>query len=61
MLDGAEVAIEAHRLTLGIEGDKEIQLWHLLVSLLDYCEANAINFDANLSGAKHYRSERGNP
>ena len=48
-LSAAQAALDAHRNALGIEGDASIQLWHLLVSLHEYCAANKMDFDAELA------------
>lgn len=48
----AQAALDAHEVTLGIEGGNECQVRHLLVSLHEFCGANQIDFDLVLSEVK---------
>lgn len=41
----AGVALVAHKNQLGIEGDASAQLWHLLLSLHEYCGATGLPLD----------------
>ena len=42
-LDAVTDAVEAHAQRLGIEGDHEIKVWHLLASLHEYCGIYAVD------------------
>ena len=42
-LDAVTDAVEAHAQRLGIEGDHEIKVWHLLASLHEYCGTYAVD------------------
>lgn len=51
-LSAAEAAINAHQLSLGIDGDDEIQVWHLLASLHEFCVARGVDFNKTLADVK---------
>lgn len=51
-INGASAALKAHETALGIEGGNDIQLWHLLVSLLEYSAARDVDFDTILAEVK---------
>lgn len=53
----AKAALDAHRQSLGIEGGDDIQVWHLLVSLMHYCQTHGVDLDAEYQGAKSHLSE----
>lgn len=57
-LAAAQQAIEAHAKALGIEGDASIQVWHLLVSVRDYCVANNLDFDEEVRSASEESASR---
>lgn len=40
----ADAALRAHRDHLGLEGDDEVQLWHLLASLKEWAAASGVDF-----------------
>lgn len=48
-LEAAQAALKAHGTALGIEGDASIQVWHLLVSLKEFCAASGVDFDKELA------------
>lgn len=50
----AEDAIKAHTKSMRIEGDMQIQAWHLVLSLREFCAVNAISFDELLSDTQRY-------
>lgn len=52
VIGAVTAAIGAHADAGGYEGDTEVQLWHLLYSLLQYCEHAGIKFDDVLTDAK---------
>jgi hypothetical protein len=54
----ARTALAAHTASLGIEGDLEVQIWHLLHSLLDLCDAEAIDLDNLLADVGGEREAR---
>jgi hypothetical protein len=57
-LDWARGAITAHKDVAGLEGDDEVQIWHLLVSLIVFCQVQGIDFDATVAAAKmHVESD----
>lgn len=49
----ATAAVDAHSTTLGIEGDTQIQVWHLLASLLEYCAVHRVDFEGTLADFCH--------
>jgi hypothetical protein len=52
-VSAAEAAIATHSESLGgIEGDAQVQVYHLLVSLHEYCVARAVDIDATLREVK---------
>lgn len=50
--------LDAHDRTLGLEESAggEQQLWHLLMSLLEFCDARGLEFDSIL---EHVREDSG--
>lgn len=48
-VNAAQKAVEAHQADLGIQGDAECQVWHLLGSLYEYCAVNAVDLDSVLA------------
>jgi hypothetical protein len=54
----AQAAIDSHKAGLGVEGEDETQLWHLIASLLEWCDAKNIDFDLQLELVReYYRTE----
>ena len=53
-LEPAEAAIRTHYQTAEMEPGlpMQVQLWHLLYSLIEYCEATGIDFDAELADVR---------
>lgn len=47
----AELAVETYERTAGMVGDIGIQVWHLVLSLMDLCEAQGAHFDVLLQQA----------
>lgn len=47
-VDAAAAALKTHEDALNLEGDPSIQVWHLLVSLHEYCAAKGIDFNERL-------------
>lgn len=43
--DRAKLTLERHRAETGLEGDPEIIAMHLLGDLIEWCDANQIDFD----------------
>lgn len=58
-IGAARVAVAAHTASLMIEGDADIQVWHLLVSLHEYCAAEGINFDEAIAEVREFLSSEG--
>lgn len=52
-VQAAEAALKAHENALGIDGGVNIQVWHLLVSLHEYCAARGVDFDTELAEVKN--------
>lgn len=50
--EAAAKAVQTHTDKLGIEGDPETQVWHLLVSLHEYCAVNGIDLDAQFADVR---------
>ena len=48
----AELAIDTYERTAGMVGDTGIQIWHLVLSLMDLCEAQGSQFDVLLQQAQ---------
>ncbi|WP_114944463.1 hypothetical protein [Microvirga calopogonii] len=48
----AELAIDTYERTAGMVGDTGIQIWHLVLSLMDLCEAQGSHFDVLLQQAQ---------
>lgn len=48
-VEAAQAALKAHETALGIEGDASIQVYHLLLSLREFCAANGVDFDKELA------------
>ncbi|WP_262029670.1 hypothetical protein [Microvirga sp. Mcv34] len=48
----AELAIDTYERTAGMVGDMGIQTWHLVLSLMDLCEAQGSHFDVLLQQAQ---------
>jgi hypothetical protein len=48
----AELAIETYERTAGMVGNTDIQIWHLLLSLMDLSEAQGAHFDVILQQAQ---------
>lgn len=51
-LAAANKALAAHSEALGIEGDEETQVWHLIASLQEYCAVKGMDFDAQVDEVK---------
>lgn len=51
----ARPAIEAFEQAAGMQGGKETQVWHLLLCLMDYCEAEGLDFDHLLANVREER------
>lgn len=51
-VEAAEKAMEAHTVFLGIEGDSEVQFWHLMGSMLEWSVRNGVSIDSVLAQAK---------
>lgn len=45
-VDAAHAAIEVHKARLKIVGDPQIQVWHLLMSLREFCRWYSIDADS---------------
>jgi hypothetical protein len=57
-LRAARTALAAHRECLGIEGSDAVQLWHLLVSLAEFCQENGLDLRVEAADAiQHVRQE----
>jgi len=56
-LDGAQKALAAHTEWLLLEGGPDVQLWHLLISLQEYCGANGIDFNEQLNSTREQLSD----
>lgn len=50
-------AIETHTKRMGIEGDMSTQLWHLVLSLREWCKHTDVSFDECLSDTKRHMDE----
>jgi hypothetical protein len=48
----AELALETYERTAGMVGDTGIQIWHLVLSLMDLCETQGSHFDVLLQQAQ---------
>ncbi|QRM34847.1 hypothetical protein [Microvirga sp. VF16] len=48
----AELAIETYERTAGMVGNTGIQIWHLILSLMDLCETQGSHFDVLLQQAQ---------
>ena len=51
-LSRAERALSTYERTAEMEGDAAIQIWHLVLSLMDLCEARGANFETILQQAQ---------
>jgi hypothetical protein len=51
-IEAAGAALKAHESAMGVEGPAEIQLWHLLASMLEHCAVRGLDFDQTLSEVK---------
>lgn len=58
-VDAACSAIDAHEVAMKLEPDagREVQLWHLIYSLLEWCDVNALDFDATVSEVRQDMKE----
>ena len=60
----AQAAIDAHSASFRLEqSDTEVQVWHLIASLLDYCDAQSprLEFDSLVADIReNYRAQRDN-
>jgi len=56
----AQAAIDAHNAAMCLEDESgpSVDLWHLLVSLVEWADANHVDLDAELSGAREHINER---
>lgn len=56
VIAAARASIEAHYHDMGFEPTSEIstKLWHLVVSLIEFCDAEKIDFDAVLGDVRQY-------
>jgi hypothetical protein len=52
MVKDAQAALDAHEDAGRIEGDEYLQMWHLVVSLLEYSAYKGIDFDAILADTR---------
>jgi hypothetical protein len=61
--DWARETLDAHKSIAGIdEGDDTCQIWHLLISLVTFCQVEGIDIDKQLAGAKHWvKTEQNHP
>lgn len=50
--EAAARAVDKHTDYLGIEGDREIQVWHLLASLHEFCAVNGVDLDAQIADVR---------
>jgi hypothetical protein len=48
-VEAAQAALKAHGTALGIEGDTSMQVYHLLLSLREFCAASGVDFDKELA------------
>ena len=51
--------LDEHHAKAGMEPteDRETQIWHLLVSLIEYCRKRGLDFDHHVDEAKAYFAE----
>lgn len=56
----AQAAIDTHNAAMRLEDGTgpAVDLWHLLVSLVEWADANSVDLDAELSGAREHINER---
>ena len=54
-IDAVVRALDAHKEVMGIGGGPEVQVWHLLVSIQDYCHLNGIDFRKTLADVDRYQ------
>lgn len=50
----AAIDINMHKMRLEDDGNQQTRLFHLLVSLLEWSDANHIDFDAAVSEVRQY-------
>jgi hypothetical protein len=48
-VEGAQAALKAHGAALGIAGGTSLQVYHLLLSLREFCAASGVDFDKELA------------
>lgn len=55
----AQAAIDTHNTAMCLEDGSgpSVDLWHLLVSLVEWADANHVDLDAELSGAREHINE----
>lgn len=58
-MEAARVALAAHTGHLMIDGDAGIQVWHLLVSLHEYCAANDIDLEDEMVEVRMFLTTEG--
>lgn len=51
-VEAACAAVDAHQGKLGCDGERDMQLWHLLASLHEWCAVYGVNFDDVLKDFK---------
>ena len=52
VVGAAEKVLDAHRAALGIQGDTEIQVWHLLATVQEYCAVKGVDLDTQLKDVR---------
>ena len=57
-IEAAQAAIDAHQHTMHLENfnGKATDLWHLVWSLLDWCDHHGVNFDDIVADARDERA-----
>jgi hypothetical protein len=55
--DWANAAIEGHKQESGISGPDDVQAWHLILSLLTFCEVKGFDFDEILADARQHHAQ----
>ncbi len=58
-VEAAVTAIDAHEAAMKLEPGtgRGVQLWHLIYSLLEWCDVNALDFDATVSEVRQDMKE----
>jgi hypothetical protein len=48
----AAAILSRHRAETGLEGDNEIILMHLMGDIIEWCDANRVDFDATVEATR---------